>query len=177
MRRLAGTASCCCLFILLAVTQGMGCGDKVLALGRAVKLRYVSTHSASILLYLHSGTPAASAMSDASLQSALKRSSQVLKIVTDAAELDQALNRGKYDLVVADPRDAPGIEQQLQAISSRSVVIPLLYQSTKAEASTLAKHYHVILKAPAKMDSYFSALDEGMEMKAKRDEVSVLAKK
>ena len=90
MRRLAGVA-CCCIFILLAVSQGMGCGDKVLALGRAVKLRYVSTHSASILLYLHSGARAAPAMSDASLQSALKKSSQVLKIVNDAAELEQAL--------------------------------------------------------------------------------------
>jgi len=97
--------------------------------------------------------------------------------VTAPSELDEALNRGKYDLIVVDPQDAPGIEQQLQAMSSRSVVIPLLYQSTKAEASTLAKHYHVILKAPAKMDSYYSALDEGMEIKAKRDEVNVLAKK
>jgi len=176
VRRLAGVA-CCCIFILLAVSQGMGCGDKVLALGRAVKLRYVSTHSASILLYLHSGTRAAPAMSDASLQSALKKSSQVLKIVNDAAELEQALNRGKYDLIVTDPQDAPGIEQLLQAMSSHSVVIPLLYQGSKAEASPLAKHYHVILKAPAKMDSYFSALNEGMEMKAKRDEISVLAKK
>jgi hypothetical protein len=177
VRRLAGIAYCCCIFVLLSVTQGMGCGDKVLALGRAVKLRYVSTHSASILLYLHPGTPAAPAMADASLQSALKKSSQVLKIVTDASELDQALNRGKYDLIVSDPQDAPGIEQQLQAMSSRSVVIPVLYHSTKAEVSTLAKHYHVILKAPAKTDSYFSALDEGMEIKAKRDQVSVLAKK
>src|SRR2546430_10749701 len=113
----------------------MGCGDKVLALGRAVKLRYVSTHSASILLYLHSGARAAPAMSDASLQSALKKSSQVLKIVNDAAELEQALNRGKYDLIVTDPQDAPGIEQLLQAMSSHSVVIPLLYQGSKAEAS------------------------------------------
>jgi hypothetical protein len=177
VRRSAGTASWCCLFVLLAVTQGIACGDKVLALGRAIKLRYVSTHSASILLYLRSGTPAAGALSDASLQSALKKSSQVLKVVTDASELGEALNRGKYDLIVVDPQDAPGIEQQLQAMSSRSVVIPLLYQSTKAEASTLAKHYHVILKAPAKMDSYYSALDEGMEIKAKRDEVNVLAKK
>ena len=58
MRRLAGTALWCCILVLLAVTHGMACGDKVLALGRAIKLRYVSTHSASILLYLRSGTPA-----------------------------------------------------------------------------------------------------------------------
>ena len=74
MRRLAAVTSCW-LFVLLAVTQGMACGDKVLALGRALKLRYASTHSASILLYLSSGTPAAAALSDASLQSALKKSS------------------------------------------------------------------------------------------------------
>jgi hypothetical protein len=177
MKRLVQVGSSCCLFMLLAATQVMGCGDKVLALGRAVKLRYVSTHSASILLYLRSGTPAAAALSDASLQSALKKSSQVLRTVNDASDLDEALNRGKYDLIVTDPQDAPGIEQQLRAISSHAVVIPLLYQSTKAEASAAAKRYHVILKAPGKMDGYFLALDEAMEMKAKRDEVTVLAKK
>ena len=176
MRRLLKIGSCWS-FLFLAVTQGLACGDKVLALGRAVKLRYVSTHSASILLYVRSGTPAAAATSDASLQSALKKSSQVLRIVNDSSELDQALNRGKYDLIVADPQDAPGIEQRLQAISSHTVVVPLLYQSTKTEASALAKRYHVVLKAPGKMDSYFLALDEAMEMKAKRDEVKVLAKK
>jgi len=165
------------LFLFVAVTQVLACGDKVLALGRAVKLRYVSTHSASILLYLRSGTPAAAATSDASLQSALKKSSQVLRIVNDASELDQALNRGKYDLIVTDPQDAPGVEQQLQTISPHTVVVPLLYQSTKTEASALAKRYHVVLKAPGKTDSYFLALDEAMEMKAKRDEVKVLARK
>jgi len=97
--------------------------------------------------------------------------------VNDAAELDQALNRGKYDLIVADPQDAPGIEQQLQTISSHTVVVPLLYQSTKAEASALAKRFHVVLKAPGKTDSYFVALDEAMEIKAKRDDVKVLARK
>ncbi len=177
MRRFAGTALWCCILVLLAATQSIACGDKVLALGRAVKLRYVSNHSASILLYLRAGTPAAGALADASLQSALKKSSQVLKVVTEPSELDSALNMGKYDLIVTDPQDVPAIEQQLQATGSHSVVIPLLYQSSKAEASTLGKRYHVILKAPAKTDSYYSALDEGMEIKAKRDEVNVLAKK
>ncbi|MGH9503789.1 MAG: hypothetical protein ACRD20_13130 [Terriglobales bacterium] len=177
MRRLAGMVLGCCMLVLSAVPQGVACGDKVMALGRAIKLRYVSTHSASILLYVRPGTPAAGALSDASLQSALKKSSQVLKVVTEASELDTALSGGKYDLILADPQDAPAIEQQLQAISSHTVLVPLLYQSSKAEASILAKRYHVILKAPAKMDSYLSALDEGMEIKAKRDEVNVLAKK
>jgi hypothetical protein len=178
MRRAIEVISCCCLFLMLTVTHVMGCGDKVLALGRAVKLRYASNHSASILLYLRTGSSTAAAVSsDVSLQSALKKSSQVLKIVNDRSGLDQALNRGKYDLIVADAADAPVIEQQLQAISSHTVVVPVMYQANKTEASVVAKHFHVVLKAPSKVDSYFMALDEAMEMKAKRDEVKVLAKK
>jgi hypothetical protein len=176
MKRLLMIGSCC-VFLFLAVTQVFACGDKVLALGRAVKLRYVSTHSASILLYMRSGSSVAAAMSDSSLQSALKKSTQVLRVVKDASELDQALNGGKYDLIVADPQDAPGIEQQLQTMSSHTVVVPLLYQSTRAQASAWAKTYHVVLRAPGKGDSYFLVLDEAMEMKAKRDEVKVLARK
>jgi hypothetical protein len=76
-----------------------------------------------------------------------------------------------------DPQDAPGIEQQLQAMSSHTVVVPLLYQSTKAEASLMSKRYHVVLKTPSKAESYLVAIDEAMEMKAKRDELKVLARK
>jgi hypothetical protein len=178
MRRLIEVVSCCCLFLLLGVTHVMGCGDKVHALGRAVRLRYASNHSAAILLYQRTGSSiAATVSSDASLQSALKKSSQVLKIVSGPSELDQALTRGKYDLVVADASDASAIEQQLQTMASHTVVVPVISQANKAEASAMAKHFHVVLKTPSKMDNYFMALDEAMEMKAKRDEVKVLAKK
>jgi hypothetical protein len=178
MRRLIVVISCCCLFLLLSVTHLMGCGDKVHALGRAVRLRYASNHSASILLYLRTGSSTATTVSsDVSLQAALKNSSQVLNVVSDPGGLDQALSRGKYDLVVADAADAPAIEQQLQTMASRTVVVPVISQVNKTEASAMAKHFHVVLKAPSKMDSYFMALDEAMEIKAKRDEVKVLAKK
>src|SRR5437879_8540179 len=128
----------------------MGCGDKVLALGRAVKLRYVSTHSASILLYLHSGTRAAPAMSDASLQSALKKSSQVLKIVNDAAELEQALNRGKYDLIVTDPQDAPGSNRRLQPSWSTTWLFPLPIQASKPRAPPSQNNNQASPTAPPK---------------------------
>ena len=176
MKRLL-TIGCCILFVLATVTPSLPCGDKVLALGRAMKLTYVSTHSASILLYLRSGSPSGPALSDGSLQSALKKSSQVLRIASDAAELEQALNRGKYDLIITDLQDAPIIEQQLQAISSHTVIVPLLYQATKVEASALAKRYHVVVKVPSKTDNYLLAINEAMEMKAKRDEIKVVAKK
>jgi len=177
MKRLLVIVSCCSAFLLLATTQSAGCGDKVLALGRAVKLRYVSAHLASILVYERSGSPGAAAMSDPSLQSALKKSSQALKVVHDRSELSEALGRGKYDLIVTDAADAASVEQQLETTPSHSVVVPVLNQGTKAEASALAKHYHVVLKTPGKAGSYFTALDEALELKAKRDEAKVLAKK
>ena len=86
MKRLLVIVSCCSAFLLLATTQSAGCGDKVLALGRAVKLRYVSAHLASILVYERSGSSGAAAMSDPSLQSALKKSSQALKVVHDRSD-------------------------------------------------------------------------------------------
>jgi len=177
MRRLAHIVSWCTALVLLAAVPASGCGDKVLALGRALRLRYVAKHSASILLYLPPGTAASAATSETSLQTALTTSSKVLRVVKDGPQLSQALQAGKYDLLVTDPGDAPDIEQQLQSMSLHTVVVPLLYKGSKAQVKELAKHYHVILKAPSKTDSYFLALDEAMEIKAKRDEVKVLAKK
>jgi hypothetical protein len=177
MRRFVLGASVCFALILLFATPGLACGDKVLALSRALKLRYVSAHSASILVYARDGSPSAAAMLDATLQSTLKKSSQVLKIVSDPAELVQVLDRGKYDLILADAGDAESLERQLQASTLRTVVVPVLSQGTKTEASTLAKHYHVVLNVPSKAASYFSVLDEAMEIKSRRDEIKVLAKK
>jgi hypothetical protein len=101
----------------------------------------------------------------------------VLKFVNDPAELSQVLSRGKYDVVLADPTDVAGIAQQLEAMSSHTVVVPVLYQGTKAEASNLAKQYHVVLKTPGKTGSYMSALDEAIEIKALRDQTRLVAKK
>src|SRR5262249_41026112 len=106
-----------------------------------------------------------------------KKSSQVLKVVSDPAELAQVLERGKYDVILADAGDAGVLEQQLQASALRTVVVPVLSEGTKTEASALAKRYHVVLNVPSKAGSYFSVLDEAMEIKARRDESKVLAKK
>jgi len=166
-----------CGVILFAVTQSPACGDKVLALGRAVKLRYLSSHSTSILVYARAGTSAAPALSDPKLQSSLKKSSKTLKYVTTPAEFEEALDQAKYDLVLTDAADAAATEQKVQAINSHAVVVPVLNAGTKAEASALAKQYHVVLKTPAKSNSYLSVLDEAMEIKAKRDDTKELAKK
>jgi hypothetical protein len=162
---------------LLAATQGLACGDKVLALGRAIKLRYVTSRSSSILVYAHAGSPAAGAMLDTKLQSALKQSSQSVKIVSSPADMEEALEHGKYDLVLTDTSDAAATEQKLQAVYSHTVVVPVLNEGTKTEASSLAKRYHVVLKTPGKSGAYLSVLDEAMEMKAKRDETKELVKK
>src|SRR5919201_798843 len=116
----------CSAFLFFAGTRGMACGDKVLALGRAIKLRYISAHSASILLYQRAGAPSAGAMSDTSLQSALKKSSKVFKVAHDAVELNEALQLGRYDLVLADSADVAAVERQLQTIPSTAVIVPVL---------------------------------------------------
>lgn len=177
MRRFLFVLSLACGIVFFSVTQSTACGDKVLALGRAVKLRYLSAHTTSILVYAHAGTPAAGALSDPKLQSTLEQSTQMLKYVTSPAEFEEALEHAKFDLVLTDAGEAVATEQKLQAIYSHAVVVPVLNGGTKAEASVLAKEYHVVLKTPGKPSSYLSVLDEAMEMKTKRDETKELAKK
>lgn len=177
MRRFLLGLSLTCGIVLSTVTQSPACGDKVLALGRAVKLRYLSAHSTAILVYVRVGAPAADALSDPKLQSSLKQSSKTLNYVSSPAELEEALDHAKYDLVLTDAGDAAATEQKLQAIDSHTVVVPVLNAGTKEEASALAKQYHVLLKTPGKPNSYLSVLDEAMEIKTKRDDTKVLAKK
>lgn len=177
MRRFLVGLSLTCGIVLLSVMQSPACGDKVLALGRAVKLRYLSAHSTSILLYARAGTSSAGALSDPKLQSTLKQSSKTLKYVTTPVELEEALDHAKYDLVLTDASDAAATELKLQAIYSHAVVVPVLNSGTKEQASALAKQYHVVLKTPGKSNAYLFVLDEAMEMKTRRDDTKELAKK
>lgn len=166
-----------CGMILITVTQSPACGDKVLALGRAVKLRYLSSHSTSILVYARAGTPAAPALSDHKMESSLKQFSKTLRYVNSSAEFDETIANAKYDLILTDAADADATQQKLQEIDSHTVVVPVLNAGTKAQASALVKQYHVVLKTPGKPNSYLSVLDEAMEIKTKRDDTKELAKK
>ena len=96
MRKLA-------LVVLLSagVVAGCGvsanaCGDKLLVLGRGIRLEsLLGSRTAKILAYQHGGTHGADLITNPKFQSALKGGGYQLRVVRDREELEVALQIGR----------------------------------------------------------------------------------
>ncbi len=155
--------------LLLGGILAWTCGDKLLVLGRGVRFQGdTRSQPASILLYLHAGSPASAEVGDRKFQSALRDAGHKLQVVGNREEFDQTLKTGKFDIVLADFADAASLEQVAQAAPSKPVVLPVVSNATKAEAAAAEKRYGCVLKMPGRTGHYLAMIDKAMELKAKR---------
>jgi len=143
-----------------------GCGDKLLVLGRAIRLEaLLGNRTAKILAYQHTGTHGADLIADPQFQSALKNTGYQLRIVRDPEEMEVALRLGKYDLVISDIGDAKVIEPTTQLAANTPALIPILYRPTKADLASVEKRYRYALKTPRKVGENLSVLEQALETK------------
>src|SRR5437867_7840510 len=150
MRKFLEALGLALIAVHLCATAGWACADKLRVLGRAIRYQQVAAaHPASILFYL--GPNTGSGVRDPQLQPALKQAGHKLYTVQDRAQLDEALKRGKYDIVVADIKDAEGLEELVQASPSRPAVLPVVSQTGNAEGKAATKKFLRVLRAPDKI--------------------------
>ncbi len=167
MRKLLVTLGLALIAAYLSTTSALACADKVRALGRGI--RYQQTvaggRPASILIYLGPNTK--SAVRDPRLQPALKQAGYKLSTVQDRPQLNEALKRGKYDLVMTDVGDAEGLEELVQGSPSRPTVLPVISEGGSNEDAAAAKKFPRVLRVPGKTSHYLTTIDEAMQWKLK----------
>jgi hypothetical protein len=143
-----------------------GCGDKLLVLGRGIRLEaLLGNRSVKILAYQRTGTHGAELIADPEFQSALKNAGYQLRIVRDMEEVEVALRLGKYDLVISDIADTSVIEPTVLSAANTPALIPILYQPTKADLASVEKRYRYALKMPRKAGGNLSVLEQALETK------------
>lgn len=166
-----------CGFVLLALfvdgSSVRACGDKLLVLGRGIRFQSdIPVQPASILLYLHKGSPSFAVLSDPRLQSILREAGHKLQSAGNLQELLNALNVGKYDIVMADFSDAGSLESVVASAPSKPVLVPFIFKgakTAKAEMAAAEKQYRCVLMAPNRVGHYLAAVDKAMELRSKRD--------
>jgi hypothetical protein len=147
----------------------LACGDKlILPIGN---LRFSSVignpRPASILAYTPRNSPVAQIVKDLERQSNGKRAGLTFYSLDDNAKLDEALRTQKYDLLLVDAGDADKLQREAQSAPSKPVVLPVVYQSSKAAAAEAEKKFHCVLTAPNSPGRYLLAIDRAMEFKLK----------
>ena len=153
----------------LVSATAFACGDKLILTIGNLRYRQVngSPHPASILAYTPKNSPVAQVVNDLERQSAAKRDGLTFYTLDDGARLNQVLRAQKYDLVLVDAVDADNLEREAQSVPGRPVVLPVVYQSSKAAAAEAEKKFHCVLTAPGSPSRYLLAIDRAMEFKMK----------
>jgi hypothetical protein len=156
------------LVAVLATSTGWSvveaCGDKVLMVGRGARFQraYASLHPGRILVYT-SRTGATAAIRDEQLHKNLTKAGHTLTIAESAGAFAAALQAGSVDLVLADVSEAPGVDSQAAATSSKPTVVYVLHEQDKAKAAALLKQYSCPLKAGDKANQYLAVIEDAMK--------------
>jgi len=151
---------------LMCSPDAHACGDKFLVVGKGVRYsRARAVHPASILIYMNPGSRLPAAAKDVQLEARLLQAGHKVKKVDSAGQLGEALKSKRYDIVLGDIADSPGLEKQVAAEPSGPVVVPVLYRPTAAELATAKSQYGCAMNAPSK--DPLSAIDEAMTQRVK----------
>lgn len=147
------------------------CGDKLLLLGRGI--RFQSRHTpnpASVLLYLPAALRSGAALADPKLESALREAGHEVRSVASQQELHDALQGGRYDVVLADLTEAAELRRAMTP--SQGVVLPVVYlvaparrPEGRADAARAEKEFGVVLQVPGRPGHYCALVDKAMELK------------
>ena len=167
MQRFAGSALLFLTIGALSGTAALACGDKLLAIGRGVRFQHVYAAREANLLIYSAGPRSLARLTSAKLQTALKQAVHKVQFAKGGAELDDALNSGRVDVVLVDFADLAGILPDLQSAPSKPVILPVFVKPSKAELAAAQKDYKFALKATADDSEYLIAIDQAMKLRLK----------
>jgi DNA-binding NtrC family response regulator len=161
---------------LLSASLASACGDKLLVLGRGARFQAeTADHPASILFYVNPNAPGSEKVEFTRLQGIMRQAGHRFRSVRGREELAVALKTARFDIVLADFEDASRLEKAIQASPSQPLLLPWVYQETKADApraklslKQAKEQYRFALSAPFKVGNFLSTIDRTMEMKSQQ---------
>ncbi len=164
--RIVGAAA---IFVgALVSLQGVasGCGDKFVLLGGGARVNR-SKYPSRVLVFMNPASRVPAAEKEFHVEATLTAAGHKAKVVESEAEVRKALESGKYDLVLADVADAPGLRKQCGAIASKPSVLPLLYKPTPEELSAAEKEANCLVRPSKKASDLLAVIDETMKDRSK----------
>jgi hypothetical protein len=152
----------------LALVQGVaaGCGDKFVLVGGAARINR-SKFPSRVLVFMNPASRVPAAEKEFHVEATLTAAGHKAKVVESEAEVQKALETGKYDLVLADVADVPELRKQCGASASKPAVLPLLYKPTAAELSAAEKEANCLVRPSKKASDLLAVIDETMKDRSK----------
>ena len=148
--------------------DAVACGDKLVVVGRGLRARRVKGTSASILVWAQPRGAVSAAIGQGQLRTELERAGHRVRSVVSRQELENALQVGTYDLVLADLDAMAVAATKADGAASKPTVLPTLYNPSEAELNAATNAYRCVLKSPGNRKDYLSVVDEAMTLRSKQ---------
>jgi hypothetical protein len=156
--------------VLLVFSVGehalVACGDKFFLVGRGDRFAraYASLYPGRILIYTGGPTATSKALADGRLQKYFTRAGHKVSIARDAAALDQALESGAVDVVLAGLNEAIALVPRVSDASSKPTLVPVADDS---RASPPAQHqFAATLKTSDKINGFLAKIESVMKARS-----------
>lgn len=153
---------------VLALGGGVAsaCGDKFVLMGGGARVMR-SKYPSRVLVFMNPSSRVPAAEKEFHVEATLTAAGHKTKVVENRAEVEKALDSGKYDLVLADVADAPDLRRRCEAVASKPAVLPLLYKPTPEELSAAQKEANCLVKPSKKSSDLLAVIDETMKDRSK----------
>jgi hypothetical protein len=149
------------LGVIAAGEPLFACGEKFRVGTRLTRFQQPprARGAASILIYAN---PALSkALAGVPVDQALRKAGYKPTSVTSPKEFQAALDRGGWDLVLLDVGDS-GAAIARSPVANAPVVVPVIFNASKAELAAAKKQHPHALKGPIKSQSLVHAIDDAL---------------
>lgn len=154
--------------LLTAWADATACGDKFLVIGRG-RRTHTAARAASILIYMNPKTELPEAMRELQIPSTLKQAGHKTRAVESRAQVEAALQSGKYDLVLAALSDMIALEPEVASAPSRPSLLPVIYNPTGEELAAAERAYSCVMRSPSKNQHFLAVIDDAMELRRSRE--------
>lgn len=134
-KRLLVVAAVAAATTLTGASVSQACGDKLVPLGGGIRFEdiHLSRHPGKIILFLNPTSKLPTANHEFHLGAALQRAGHSVSTVASHEELEQAVQTGNPDLVVADWSDVAQLQAELRVEAGSPPILPVLYKPTAEE--------------------------------------------
>lgn len=146
----------------------LACGDKFLVPSRGTRFARapVAREKVSILVYARPGSALADELGETSIAAILIKAGYRATVAVDAEQLQSALGKGSWNLVLADLADSEGVRGRSR--DSRSpAILPVLREPKREVLARARKEYGTVLETPSKSARILETVDRVITLRAK----------
>ena len=146
----------------------LACGDKFLVSSRGTRYEKAPAKRdpSAILIWSNPQSELPKGLASVAVNETLSRVGYRPTTVSTLADFEKALNRGGWDLVILGVTDASAVSKRLPP--DPPVLLPVVFQPTDRQMKEARAAYEVVLKGPAKRDSFLSAVDEALAHRTRK---------